>query len=50
MQTGFPIAVADVITQTYANVPSGEVETLTIAFRDDNLRFTGELTIDYKAN
>jgi len=50
LQTGFPIAVADVITQTYANVPSGEVETLTIAFRDDNLRFTGELTIDYKAN
>ncbi|MNW98846.1 hypothetical protein D3C86_283140 [compost metagenome] len=49
LQTGFPVTVADVVAQTYQTIPIGEVETLTIAFRDDNLRFAGELTIDYKA-
>lgn len=49
-QTGFPIVLADVDVVTYSKVNSGEVETLTITFKADNLRYTGELTIDYKAN
>ncbi|MNO14072.1 hypothetical protein D3C76_37130 [compost metagenome] len=49
-QTGLPIALADVNVETYASVPSGAVETLTITFKGTNLRYTGELTIDYKAN
>ncbi|MNB72882.1 hypothetical protein D3C87_1085020 [compost metagenome] len=50
LQTGFPITAADVNAQTYPSVPSGQVDTLTITFKDTNLRYTGELTIDYKAN
>ncbi|MNZ78921.1 hypothetical protein D3C78_975140 [compost metagenome] len=49
-QTGFPIVLADVDIQTYASVPSGQVDTLTITFKAANLRYAGELTIDYKAN
>lgn len=47
--TGFPVSVDDVVVETYANVPVGTVETLTITFKADNLRYAGELTIDYKA-
>lgn len=50
LQTGFPITVQDVNAQSYPSVPSGSLETLTITFKEDNLRYTGELTIDYKAN
>jgi hypothetical protein len=50
LQTGFPITVQDVNVQSYPTIPSGTLETLTITFKDDNLRYTGELTIDYKAN
>lgn len=50
LQTGFPITAADVNAQSYPSIPSGQVETLTVTFKDDNLRYTGELTIDYKAN
>lgn len=49
-QTGLPITLVDVEIDTYQPVPSGELATLTIVFRADNLRYTGELTIDYKAN
>lgn len=49
-QTGFPITLADVNVQSYPPVASGQVDTLTITFKDANLRYTGELTIDYKAN
>ncbi|MOA42431.1 hypothetical protein D3C78_1644780 [compost metagenome] len=49
-QTGFPIVLADVNIETYPPVPSGELSTLTITFKDTNLRYTGELTIDYRAN
>ena len=49
LQTGLPLSVADVVSQTYDPIPTGEVQTLTIFFTEDNLRYTGELTIDYKA-
>jgi len=47
--TGFPVTVDDVIVETYPNVAVGTVETLTITFKANNLRYAGELTIDYKA-
>lgn len=50
LQTGFPITAADVNAQSFPTIPSGSLETLTITFKEDSLRYTGELTIDYKAN
>lgn len=49
-QTGIPVGIDDVVVETYDLVPVGEVQTLTIFFKEDNLRFTGELTVDYRAN
>lgn len=48
-QTGFPISLDDVVIETYDPIPSGEVQTLTVFFKEDNLRYTGELTVDYRA-
>ncbi len=47
--TGYPISLEDVETEVYSNVPIGELETLTIFFKPDSLRYVGELTIDYRA-
>ena len=47
--TGFPLTVEDVILTTYPKVTKGGLSTLTIVFKENNLRYTGELTIDYKA-
>ncbi len=46
--TGFPLTTEDVIWETYPKVTAGNLSTLTIVFKDDNPRYTGELTIDYK--
>jgi len=47
--TGFPVSLDDVEIETYANVALGELATLTIFFKAESLRYTGELTIDYRA-
>ncbi|MCY1285787.1 hypothetical protein D9M68_17890 [compost metagenome] len=49
-QTGLPISLSDVVIESYAPVPPGEVQTLTIFFKEECLRYTGELTIDYRAS
>lgn len=48
-QTGFPVDRSDVIVESFDRLSSGELATLTIFFKPDNLRYTGELTIDYRA-
>lgn len=48
-QTGFPVDRSDVLVESYPPVPQGDLVTLTIFFKPDNLRYTGELTIDYRA-
>ncbi len=48
-QTGFPLSREDVVVVPYDPVPVGELATLTITFKPQNLRYVGELTIDYRA-
>lgn len=48
-QSGFPISLDDVVIESYDPVPSGELVTLTVFFKEESLRYTGELTIDYRA-
>lgn len=47
--TGFPISLNDVTIEAYAPIASGQLETLTVFFKPECLRYTGELTIDYRA-
>jgi hypothetical protein len=47
--TGYPISLEDVVAEVYPAVPSGGLETLTIFFKPECLRYVGELTIDYRA-
>lgn len=48
-ETGLPITLDDVVIENYDPVPSGELVTLTVFFKEDCLRYTGELTVDYRA-
>lgn len=47
--TGYPLTLDDVIVETYPKVAKGSLETLTVFFKADCLRYVGELTIDYRA-
>lgn len=47
--TGFPVTVSEISVRTYDAVPVGEVETITLLFVGGNLRYVGEITVDYKA-
>jgi hypothetical protein len=48
-QTGLPLSLSDVVIESYDAMDSGDVQTLTIFFKEDSYRYTGELTIDYRA-
>jgi len=48
-QTGFPLSSDDVVATTFSKLTVGDLATLTIAFKPQNLRYVGELTIDYRA-
>ncbi len=48
-QTGFPLHPDDVEAQVFDPVEMDTVTTLTVFFKPDNLRYVGELTVDYKA-
>lgn len=47
--TGFPVALSEILVKTYSAVPVGEVETITLQFVGGNLRYVGDITVDYKA-
>ncbi|MNP89220.1 hypothetical protein D3C85_16240 [compost metagenome] len=47
--TGFPITLDDVVIDNYASIAPGNLETLTVNFNPNSLRYTGSLTIDYRA-
>lgn len=47
--TGFSIDYDDVVEDTYAELPIGEISTLTLFFHENSLRYVGEITIDYTA-
>jgi len=47
--TGMPLTLSDVVQEAYAPIAPGELNTLTVFFSETNLRYTGELTIDYRA-
>jgi hypothetical protein len=47
-QTGLPLSLDDIVVEAYDELEPGIVQTLTIFFKEDNLRYAGELTIDYR--
>lgn len=47
--TGYPLSISDVVETTYPIQSSGQLETLSVSFRPDNLRYVGEITVDYRA-
>lgn len=49
-QIGLPLTITDVRPQNFTQLPVGSVTTLTIPFTEDNLRYVGEITVDYRVS
>lgn len=46
--TGFNVVASDMRITKFDPITSGDVETLTLSFDPSNLRYVGDITVDYK--